>query len=309
MLSLLQLEYIVAVAQHRHFAKAAETCFVTQPTLSMQIQKAEEELNALIFDRSRQPISLTDVGAVLVEQAKIVLREHQKMIDMVKEFRNDLGGELRLGIIPTIAPYLLPLFAGDFLRAYPQVQLRIKELTTGLIAKALLNDELDVAILATPLDENYILEMPLFYEEIMVYSNPQHRFAQLATVPIEELSKEKIWLLSQGNCFRNQIINICNLDKQPNAATALDYESGSLESLRRLVDKEGGLTLLPELAVEGKNGQIHSLSAPVPLREISLVYARHFAKHKLLKTLANFIQKNIPSHLLNKQRGQVVEWK
>jgi LysR family transcriptional regulator, hydrogen peroxide-inducible genes activator len=307
MLSLLQLEYIVAVAQHRHFAKAAETCFVTQPTLSMQIQKAEEELNALIFDRSRQPISLTDVGAVLVEQAKLVLREHQRMIDMVKDFRNDIGGELSIGIIPTVAPYLLPLFAGDFLRSFPQVQLRIKELTTAQISKALLNDELDLAILATPLLENYILEMPLFYEEIMVYSQPQHRFSQWSSIPIEELSKEKIWLLSQGNCFRNQIINVCNLGENNNPS--LNYESGSLESLRRLVDKEGGITLLPELAIEAKNEQIHSLNSPVPLREISLVYARHFAKHKLLKSVANFIQKNIPAHLLNSQRGQVVEWK
>lgn len=309
MLSLLQLEYIVAVAQHRHFAKAAETCFVTQPTLSMQIQKAEEELNALIFDRSRQPISLTDVGAVLVEQAKIVLREHQNMLDMVKDFRNDIGGTLHLGIIPTIAPYLLPLFAGDFLRAFPQVQLKIRELTTFQISKALLNDELDVAILATPLKENYILEMPLFYEEIMIYSQPEHRFAQLEAVPMSELSKEKIWLLSQGHCFRSQIINICNIDEPKNSSSGLDYESGSLESLRRLVDKEGGVTLLPELAVTEKNTQVHSLCAPLPLREISLVYARHFAKHKLLKTLANFIQKNIPAHLLNPKRGQTVEWK
>lgn len=312
--TIIQLEYIVAVDTYRHFGIAAQKCYVTQPTLSMQIKKAEEELGVIIFDRSKQPVIPTDIGEALIAQARIVLREMQRVEELIADFRNEVSGGLRLGIIPTLAPYLLPLFVGSLIRKYPKINLHVKELPTEEIVTALQNDLLDVGLLVTPLQEPAIREIPLFYEEIKLYLHSKHRFINEhpESVPVSVLQDNEIWLLSQGHCFRNQMINLCTLSNNSGADTMLpfEYESGSLEALMRLVDREGGFTLLPELAItETAKGTIKSLEAPVPLREVSLVYVRNFAKIKLLEILKTEILSAVPSLFQDAKRGQVVEWK
>lgn len=308
--TLTQLEYIVAVDTYRHFGIAAQKSFVTQPTLSMQIKKAEEELDTILFDRSKQPVIPTDIGVEMIKQARVILREKERLHQVLADFHNNVSGQLRIGIIPTLAPYLLPLFAGDFIRSHPKISLQVKELTTDQITDALQNDLLDVGILVTPLYNDQINEQPLFYEEIKLYVHPKHDFYAKTKVTLDELMGQDLWLLSQGHCFRNQMINLCAIHKKEKSALLpFEYEGGSLEALKRLVDKEGGFTLVPELATQEQGENIRSIAAPSPLREVSLVYVRNFAKTKALELLREHILAAIPKAMHQKERGQVVEWK
>lgn len=308
--SITQLEYIVAVDQERHFGVAAKQCFVTQPTLSTQIKKAEEVLGVMIFDRHKQPVVPTQIGKQIIAQAKRILREHQRLQQLVNEHENNLTGTISLGVLPTIAPYLLPLFVGNFVRNYPQIRLQIKEQTTLQITEGLKTDQLDLGILVTPLQEEGLVEYPLYYEEIQLYVHPNHTFAKNGSVPPAQLYHQEMWLLSQGHCFRNQVINLCALQQAATERGKLpfSYEGASLEALQRLVDQEGGFTLLPELAAFN-NKNVRPLDPPVPLREVSLIARQNYGKDKLLKVLQKDIQAAVPSALLRAKRGQVVEWK
>ncbi len=310
-ISLTQLEYILAIDNYRHFAKAAEACLVTQPTLSMQLKKLEEELKIDIFDRSKQPIIPTDAGKDIIEQARIILREAKKLENIAKHYDDTFEGSLVIGIIPTIAPYLLPYFLGDFLKKYKKIKLVIQELTTEEIIYKLNKDEIDAGILATPLHEINILEEPLFYEEIKIYAHYNHPLTKKKILDPKDIQRDDIWMLSKGNCFRNQVINICTnpmrVDEQ------LRYESGSIETLKKMVDTEGGFTLLPELAVlelsTKKLNNVAEFKKPKPLREISIVYARSVSKKKLIDVVKKLITESVPEYLSNKKRGTVVEWK
>jgi LysR family transcriptional regulator, hydrogen peroxide-inducible genes activator len=312
MSTITQLEYLLAVDVHRHFADAAEACHVTQPTLSMQIKKLEEELGILVFDRSKQPVIPTEAGKALLLQARAVVQQHKKLQEIADNFKGQLSGELQLGIIPTLAPYLLPYFAGAFSRKYPQVKLLVQELTTEEIVQRLKKDQLDVGLLVTPLHDSSISERPLFYEEIKLYINPQHPLASQQELSVKQLNQPDMWLLAAGNCFRSQVLNLC---QQHGEAGELPFrfESGSLETLRRLVETEGGFTLLPELATEelqtDRQELVRRLAPPRPLREVSLVYTRHYAKQRLLEALAATILNYIPPRLQKSERGTVVEWK
>src|SRR5690554_4332705 len=174
MITLTQLEYIVAVDTYRHFGKAAESCFITQPTLSMQIKKLEEDLEVIIFDRSKQPLIPTDVGQRIIEQARVVLKESEQITNIVKEHKHEVSGMLRIGIIPTLAPYLLPVFIGRYKKQYPNIHIKVVEKTTNEIIKLLQKDLIDVGIVVTPLKEEKIIEKPVFYEEMLVYVNPEN---------------------------------------------------------------------------------------------------------------------------------------
>ncbi len=310
-ISLTQLEYILAIDTYRHFAKAADACLVTQPTLSMQLKKLEEELQLVIFDRSKQPIIPTDAGQKIIEQARIILREAKKIDQIAKHYDDSFEGSLSIGIIPTLAPYLLPYFLGDFLKKYKQIKLVIQELTTEEIIFKLNKDEIDVGILATPLHENNLIEEPMFYEEIKVFAHYNHPLTKKKNLDHKDILRDDIWMLSHGNCFRSQVINICSNPIKMN--DQLKYESGSIETLKKMVEMEGGFTLLPELAVlelsNKRINQIAEFKKPKPLREISLVYARSVSKKKLIDVLKKLIISNVPVELLNKKRGVVVEWK
>ncbi|MDP3435460.1 MAG: hydrogen peroxide-inducible genes activator [Bacteroidota bacterium] len=313
MITLTQLEYIVAVDTFRHFGRAAENCFITQPTLSMQIKKLEEDLEVIIFDRSKQPLIPTDVGRRIIDQARIALQESQKINSIIKDHKNLISGELKIGIIPTLAPYLLPLFIGSYKRAFPKINIRVEELTTSHIIDRLNRDLLDVGILVTPLNEDRINEKPLFYEGMLLYVNDEHPLATKESIKLKDIATPDIWLLSDGHCFRDQVINLCSFKGAADSALPFHFESGSLETIMNIVDKEGGMTIIPELATigmsESRFEHVRTFTDINPLREVSLVYSRHFAKYKLIELLWKEIVASMPEKLLQKNRGTIVEWR
>ena len=311
MITLTQLEYIVAVDTYRHFGRAAEACFITQPTLSMQIKKLEEDLEIIIFDRSRHPLVPTDVGQRIIDQARIVLKQNEEINNIVKDHKNQVSGLIRIGIIPTMAPYLLPLFIGNYKKKYPNIFIKVVEQTTDNIVKLLNKDLIDVGILATPLKEEKINEKPIFYEEMLIYANQSHPLHKQKEITVKDIATPELWLLSDGHCFRDQVINLCSYVGTSDSQLPFHFEAGSLETLMNIVDREGGLTLIPELAKLGmsekKLANVKSFTNIKPLREVSLVYSRHFAKYKLINLLWREIKETIPLELQDEKRGTVVE--
>ncbi|GAB3511653.1 LysR substrate-binding domain-containing protein [Spirosoma knui] len=300
-MTLSQLDYIVAVDTYRHFATAAENCHVTQPTLSMQIQKLEDELGVLLFDRSKQPVVPTETGQAILAQARDVLRAARRIPEIVSESKDDFRGELRIGIIPTLAPYLLPYFIGEFVGKYPSVSVQIQELVTEQIVERLKKGLIDVGLVVTPLAENGITEIPLFREPFVVYAADSHPLFQKQVIASADLQTDGLWLLTEGHCFRNQVMNICGADRQANGGTALRYETGSLETLIKLINKQDGFTLLPYLATldmdETRRARLRTFEAPQPVREVSLVMHRSFLKRKLINALKHEIMAHLPSEL------------
>ena len=317
MFTLTQLEYLVAVDTYRHFGKAAESCFVTQPTLSMQIKKFEEDLGVVVFDRTRQPLITTTIGQHLIEQARIILAEAESLNSVIKEYKDEVSGVLRIGVIPTLAPYLLPLFIGNYKRSWPHIVLKVEEVTTMEIVEMLGKGLLDVGILVTPLKEDKIVEKPVFYEEMLVYANKNHSLHQKSEITLADVATPDIWLLSDGHCFRDQVINLCSFasvkDENSGANLPFQFEVGALETLMNIVDIEGGITLVPELAKitmsERRRENVLSFADFKPLREVSLVHMRHFAKNKQIALLAQEVKKAVPTELLNPGRGKIVEWR
>jgi LysR family transcriptional regulator, hydrogen peroxide-inducible genes activator len=313
MISLIQMEYAVAVDTYRHFATAAEKCFVTQPTLSMQLKKMEDELDIVLFDRTKQPVIPTEAGAKIIEQARVILQEAKKIQLIAEETKSQISGELRVGVIPTVAPYLLPLFAGEYKKNYPNVQVKVEELITERIEEKLEKELLDVGIVVTPLHNKGIVEAPLYYEEMMIYAHPDHPLTHKPVIEIKDMDSPEIWLLSDGHCFRNQVINLCSLHDFSSNKLPFEFEGGSLDTLTKIIDKQGGFTLIPELAglemTGAKGKQIRHFSGKLPLREVSLVYTRRFAKIRLLNLLVDSIRKAVPENMLEANRGMVVEWR
>ncbi len=305
-----QLEYIVAVDTYRHFAIAAGHCFVTQPTLSMQVHKLEEELGLKIFDRSKQPVIPTEAGREIIEQARRVLAEKQVIGEIVQAKKGILTGELRIGIIPTLAPYLLPLFVQSFTSKYPQVKLVVNELVTDLVVSRLREGRIDAGILVTPLQENGIREQVLFYEELLVYVSRKNTAYKKAYVLAQDIDPGKLWLLEEGHCFRSQIVRLCELRKASKEGSHFDYEAGSLETLRRMVELNDGITILPELAVRDltrKQQQlIRHFKRPAPMREVSVVTHRDFAKQRLIQALYQEILRAVPEKVRQNKNQRVV---
>lgn len=313
MITLTQLEYIVAVDEYRHFATAADKCFVTQPTLSMQIKKLEEDLGVIIFDRSRQPVVPTDIGKKLIDQARDVLASNQRIREIINEEKEEVSGSLKIGIIPTLAPYLLPIFIGNYIRKYPAVKVEVEELVSEEIIYRLKRDTLDAGIFVTPYGDEKIIECPVFYEEMMIYAHPEHELLKKEIVEVKDIATPEIWMLGSGHCFRDQVINLCEMNAVQHRNLPFEFESNSLETLMKIVDQEGGFTLIPELAIrdmsEKKKRQVRSFSSHLPLREVSVIYSRHYAKQKLIDLLCENIKEVVPSIMLKKDRGEVVEWR
>jgi LysR family hydrogen peroxide-inducible transcriptional activator len=309
-MTFVQLEYIVAVDTYRHFATAAGHCFVTQPTLSMQVQKLEEELGLKIFDRSKQPVIPTEAGREVIEQARKILGEKHVISEIVQAKKGVLSGELRIGIIPTLAPYLLPLFIQSFTSKYPQIKLIVNEMTTETLVARLREGRIDVGILVTPLQENGIREQVLFYEELLVYVSRKNAAYKKTYMLTQDIDPNKLWLLEEGHCFRSQIVRLCELRKASREGSHFDYEAGSLETLRRMVELNDGITILPELAamdLTGKQQQlIRHFKKPTPMREVSLVVHRDFVKQRLVQALHQEILLSVPEKLrLNKNQNVV----
>ena len=302
MITLTQLEYIVAIDEYRHFATAAEKCFVTQPTLSMQIKKLEDELGVIIFDRSRQPVVPTDLGAKLIEQARMTLSATQRIKEIIQEEQQEVEGTLKIGIIPTLAPYLLPVFIGPYIRKYPAVKVEVEELVSEEIIRRLKRDMLDVGLFVTPYHDEKIVERPVFYEEMLVYAHPDSELLKKKEVGHEDIVTSDIWMLGNGHCFRNQVVNLCEMSASQHKNLPFEFESNSLETLMRIVDVEGGFTLIPELALQymspEKKKQVRSIANTKPLREVSVIYSRHFTKQRLITLLCDEIKSVVPAHML-----------
>jgi len=305
-----QLEYIIAVDAWRHFATAADKCFITQPTLSMQIQKLEEELGIKIFDRSKQPVVPTEAGAEIIAQARQIIDGKNHLWDTVQLKKGILAGELRIGIIPTLAPYLLPLFIQSFTKKYPQVRLVVNEMMTDLLIARLREGKIDAGILVTPLQEAGIKEYVLFYEEMMAYvSKKNSAYAKTYVLP-QDIDPNKLWLLEEGHCFRSQIENLCELRKSSIEASHFEYEAGSIETLKRMIELNDGVTIIPELAtidMPVKQLQlIRHFKKPVPMREVSLVVHRNQVKKRLIDMLRQEILQAVPEKIKANKSVNVV---
>jgi LysR family hydrogen peroxide-inducible transcriptional activator len=291
-MTITQLRYVLAVAEHQNFTKAAERVFVTQPTLSMQIQKLEEELDILIFDRGKKPIELTQVGKKIVDQARNIVNEAERMQDVVDQEKGFIGGAYKLGIIPTVMPTLLPMFLKTFSNHYPKVQLKIEELNTDEIITQINEGYLDAAIAATPLEQNKIKERPLYYEPFVGYIPENHRLAGKEKLEPSDLDLNDILLLEDGHCFRDGIINLCKASKT-STTEKLQLESGSFETLIKLSDEGMGMTLLPYLhTLDVAPNQIKNLKYfkdPSPAREISLIYSTSELKMQITNVLYDII--------------------
>lgn len=291
-MTITQLKYVLAVAEHQNFTKAAEKTFVTQPTLSMQIQKLEQELDILIFDRGKKPIELTSVGKKIVEQARSIVIESERMQDVVDQEKGYIGGIFKLGIIPTVMPTLLPMFLKNFSNRYPKVHLKIEELNTDEIITQLNEGYLDAAIAATPLEQEKIKERPLYYEPFVGYIPESHRLFSKQELETQDLDIHDILLLEDGHCFRDGIINLCKASKN-STQEKFQLESGSFETLVKLSDEGLGMTLLPYLHTldipSTKTKNLRYFKNPSPAREISLIYSSSELKMQITNALYDVI--------------------
>ena len=291
-MTITQLKYVLAVAEYQNFTKAAENTFVTQPTLSMQIQKLEEELDILIFDRGKKPIELTSVGKKIVEQAKNIVNESERMKDVVDQEKGFIGGEFKLGIIPTIMPTLLPMFLRNFNNKYPKVHLKIEELTTSDIITKINDGHLDAAIVATPLNQEKINERVLYFEPFVGYVPENHRLFSKKKLESEDLNLNDILLLEDGHCFREGVINICKSFKK-SVDDKFQLESGSFETLVKLSNEGLGMTLLPYLHTldipEGQKKFLKYFKEPSPAREVSIIYMKSELRIQIVNALYDLI--------------------
>lgn len=287
-MTITQIQYVLAVAKHKNFSAAAESCFVTQPTLSMQIQKLEEELEVVIFDRTKKPLKITDIGKQIIKQAQIIVNESDRINDIVAQQKGVISGEFSLGIIPTVSPTLLPMFLANFINKYPKVTLKIEEQNTENVLKSIEDGIFDAAILATPLHNPNIVERPLYYEPFVAYVPDNHRLQKSKTIYSEDLDINDILMLEDGHCFKESVLNICNKDVIE-AKNRFQLKSGSFETLIRLSNEGLGMTLLPYLhALELKESDkknIQYFAEPQPAREISLVYHKSEVKMQIIKAL------------------------
>jgi len=290
-MTITQLKYVLAVAEYQNFTIASEHCFVTQPTLSMQIQKLEDELDTQIFNRNKKPIQLTEVGVKIVEQAKRLLFESTRINDIVEQQRGFVGGDFKLGIIPTVMPTLLPLFLKAFIKKYPKINLKIEELTTEDIIKKLSDGHIDVAIAATPLENESIKERVLYYEPFVGFVPKEHRLFERLKLKVDDLNVNDILLLEDGHCFKESILNLCNTFGNKN--NHFQLHSGSFNTLIKLSKAGLGMTLLPYLQTLDLDNKeqiyLREFTEPVPAREVSVIYHKSQLKIHLIDALKNTI--------------------
>jgi LysR family hydrogen peroxide-inducible transcriptional activator len=306
-----QLEYIIAVDTHRHFAKAAEKTFVTQPTLSMMIQKLEDELDIRIFDRSKHPVTPTREGEEVIARAKQIIADANRLKEFAKTLKHEISGELKLAVIPTLAPYLLPLFIKPFVENNPLLRINIRELVTNDIINSLKNGTVDIGLLATPLHDAKLEEYPVFYEEFFAYAATDEKLSKKKYLLPKDIDLSKLWLLEEGHCLRNQVFNLCELKKKDVESDRVHYEAGSIETLKNLVDHHKGITILPYLATldltKKQQQKIREFAHPKPVREISLVVNKNFHRISILKALKNEIENQLPAQINKTQKKRIME--
>lgn len=341
-MTLTQLQFVVALDTYRRFSQAAEACFVTQPALSMQLQKLEDELGVEIFDRSKQPIVPTDIGSLIIQQARVTLKESERIREIVKERDSELKGLFRLGVIPSLSPYLLPIFLEQFVNTHPKLQLVIEEIQAPYIIEKLKNDTLDAGLLSTPLHVDGLTEIPLFYEPFIAFISESHPLIQKEKVSPLDLLIHKHWIASEEQCFRNLFSpdlfshgnsnstpkgkkNGSSKSKNSAAECPVDhtqfaaaqakpqpqFASGNIETLKKLVEQNFGMTILPKLAAQDiesseKSSQLRTFEAPVPTRQISIVFGKAYLKRTIIEELQRAIRDSIPQNLLERNTSMLV---
>lgn len=310
-MTLTQLSYIIAVDKYRHFATAAEKSYVTQPTLSMQIHKLEDELDVTIFDRSKSPVIPTEIGEKIITQAKAVLKESKQLSDLANFVESELRGTFRIGIIPTVAPYLVPLFLRSFVENNPHVELVFEELLTNEVIEKLGADELDAGIIATPTNQSFIYSEDLYVEPFVAYLSVQHPLIEQKYIHMNELDTSNLWLLNEGHCFRDQTIKICK-EAAKKHNNPIEFKSGNLETLKKLVEQNFGITLMPWTAVREfdskcANAVIKEFEDPVPSRKIRLVYGRKHLKQGVIAAFKTAICSNVPIDLKKTDKRVLIE--
>jgi len=310
-MTLVQLEYIVAVDTYRNFVVAAEKCFVTQPTLSMQIQKLEDTLGVILFDRSKQPVVPTEIGIPVIDQARVILAEADNLNEIINSYKKELSGVIKVGVIPTVAPYLLPKIITRFTEKYPKVQLLIWEYTTEQIVQKLKVGLLDCGILSTPLDDKTLNELPLFYEAFAIYASKGNAVLNKRSITAEDIDINDLWLLNEGHCMRNQVLNLCSKKAELNKLKPFEYNTGSVETLKRMVDINTGITVLPELSIMDLNKEeakrVRRFKDPVPAREISIVTHRNFLKRGIISALEKEIVDSLPEEMISNSKKEILE--
>lgn len=305
-MTLQQLRYIEALDRYRHFGRAAEACFVTQPTLTMQLRKLEEEMGVVLFDRSRQPIQPTPSGIFILAKAREILHHADQLYHFVKGEHTRVEGTFQVGVIPTLAPYLLPRFLPQFLKMHPETRLVIRELQTERIIEMLRNGGLDLGLLVTPLNEQGIREIPLFNEPFKLYSMDD---TLTGMVSPGDLPEEGMLLLDEGHCFRSQAIELCG-QRDSGRLSNLDYRSGSIEALKSLVRSGMGYTLIPALAETPEDARLtRTFNAPVPVREVSIAVHNSFVRERLLEVLRDGIRTAVPREFLSDDAFYTVRWR
>ena len=290
-MTIIQLEYLLAVANCGSFSQAAEHCFVTQPSLSMQVKSLEEELGVVLLDRSKKPVVPTEAGEVVLEQVRETLRSFNYIREAVHELKGETAGKLRLGVIPTIAPYLMHRFMPAFVKAYPKVELEISEMKTADIIEALKKDRLDAALVAGGTCGEGIQEHDLFNDRFWLYVSPENPLNERSNIRIEDIDLKDLVILSAGNCMRDQIIELCQAKRQ--MPSHFSFESGSLETLMRIVDCTQSLTIIPEMAIdfipEHRRDRVKQLAKGATSRKISVAVRRTYVKSSIIKALNDTI--------------------
>ena len=299
-MTLQQMEYIVAVYRLRHFAKAAEHCGVTQPTLSAMIQKLEQELGVKLFERSSQQVVPTAIGRLVVEQAWRVISRARKIKDIVEEERNALSGVLRIGILPTIAPYLLPRFFTRLMEEYPDIDFRVSEMKTADCKKALARGEIDVAIIVSLGEIEGMEQDSLYFEQFIAYVSESDSLFQSKSIRSADLPGHFLWLLDEGHCFRDQLVKFCNIKSA--CDSKLTYSLGSIETFMRMVEAGQGITFIPELALdqltESQKRLVRPFAIPIPTREVVLLTTKTFVRKGIKQMMINEIRDSVPQRML-----------
>ncbi|MDA8886647.1 LysR substrate-binding domain-containing protein [Bacteroidia bacterium] len=310
-ISLIQIQYLIALDEHRNFIKAAEASFVTQPTLSMQMKKLEDELGVIIFDRSKQPITPTAIGEQIIQQARVIFNETGKIETILKDFTGDVSGTLKIGVLPTIANSLVPRLISQVAQKYPELKLTIKEALTHEIVEDLEHNRLDLGIVSIPLHNSGLVEKELYVEKFRIYAHPNHPSFGKNSWEAEDLLADKLWLLSEGNCFRTQTINLCSLPEDKLNHLALNYESGSLQTLKKVVDLEGGATIMPEWeAGELDDYSLNNLRAfkgDNAGRAVGLIYTKFYAKESVIAKLEEMILNSLPNYVSENKDLEIIE--
>lgn len=307
-MNLATFKYIAAVDTYRNFVKAAEACGVTQPTLSIAIRNMEEELDVVIFNRNSHPVKPTAIGEKIIAMVRNTLHSAAQIDELVRGERGEEGGEASIGTIPTVAPYVLPGLFREMRSALPQMRMKVAEMRTSFLVEKLRTGEIDIAVMSTPLGQKGLLEIPLYYEKFLAYISPEDELYTLDEIPADNLPSERFWILEEGHCLRNQVLNFCHSRKRSHT----EYQAGSIDNLIRVVDRNGGYTVIPALHMSFLSEQQRRNVRPItgrmagkeceeclPLREVSLVIHENFVREKLLNTVAECIKRTVPEDMLD----------